>query len=105
MPDGEIESTFRWREQLHGAHAGSKDYNERGIGIALIGNFEEQPPSPAQLAAIKKLVSVLASEYNIEPENLIGHGEVKATACPGKLFPIVEVRSAAFADPSGSRLQ
>jgi N-acetyl-anhydromuramyl-L-alanine amidase AmpD len=122
MGDGEIEPTFRWREQLHGAHAGSEEYNQHGIGIALVGNFDEQPPSPAQLAAIKRLVAVLKSEYHIDSEHIIGHSEVKATACPGKLFPLSEVQvaeiprvpqaksvrelkgSIALMGPSGSRL-
>lgn len=97
MPDGAIEPTFRWREQLHGAHAGSDEYNQQGIGIALIGNFEEEPPTAAQLMAIKRLVAILKSEYEIESERVIGHGEVKATACPGKLFPLQEVSEATTA--------
>src|SRR4029078_798906 len=59
MTDGEIEPTFRWREQMQGGHAGSGGYHEHGIGIALVGNFDEQPPTAAQLAAIKQLVMAL----------------------------------------------
>lgn len=92
MPDGEIEPTFRWREQLHGAHAGSDEYNQQGIGIALIGNFDQTPPTPAQLDAVKNLVGELKTQYEIDEERVIGHSEVKATACPGKLFPMEEVR-------------
>ena len=60
MADGAIESTFRWRTQIQGAHAGSnnKDYNERGIGICLVGNFEKSPPTPAQKRSIKLLEHV-----------------------------------------------
>ncbi len=98
MPDGEIEPTFRWREQLHGAHAGVEEFNQHGIGIAVVGNFEEQPPSPAQLAAVKRLVAVLKTAYHIDGEHVMGHRQVKATACPGKLFPIAEVSRASLAD-------
>ena len=91
MPDGAIEPTFRWREQLHGAHAGSEEYNEHGVGVCLIGNFEEQPPTPHQLAAVKRLVATLKREYRIPADQVVGHSEVKATACPGKLFPLGEV--------------
>ena len=28
---------------------------------------------------------------DIPAENVIGHSEIKATACPGKLFPLAEV--------------
>ncbi len=94
MPDGGIESTFRWREQMHGAHAGDTKYNQKGIGVCLVGNFENEPPSEAQLAAVKKLVGVLKAEYNIPGENVQGHRDVKATACPGKYFPMSEVAAA-----------
>lgn len=91
MPDGAIETTFRWREQMHGAHAGNNKYNQKGIGVCLVGNFENEPPSEAQLAAVKKLVGVLKAEYGITSENVQGHRDVKATACPGKYFPMSEV--------------
>lgn len=94
MPDGQIETTFRWREQMHGAHAGAKKYNQQGIGICLVGNFEEAPPTEAQLSAVKKLVGTLKNEYKIAGENVQGHRDVKATACPGKYFPMSEVAAA-----------
>ncbi len=91
MGDGEIEPTFRWNEQMHGAHAGISEYNQQGIGVALIGNFDEQPPTPAQISAVKQLVGVLKNEYQISSDRVIGHGDVKATACPGKYFPLSDV--------------
>jgi len=92
MPDGEIEPTFRWRQQMQGAHAGVAEYNQHGIGIVLIGNFENDPPTAAQKAATKKLVSILKREYGIKNSKIVGHGDVKATECPGKHFPMSEVR-------------
>ncbi len=91
MGDGEIESTFRWRGQTHGAHAGNTEYNERGIGICLIGNFEEEQPSGAQLSSVKRLVSVLKHEYAIPSGEVIAHRDVKKTACPGKNLPLAEI--------------
>ena len=91
MGDGQIEPTFRWKEQLHGAHAGSAEYNEWGIGIALVGNFDETPPTEAQLAAVKRLVRVLKAEYGITSDYVVGHSDVKATACPGRYFPLAEI--------------
>lgn len=108
MGDGEIEPTFRWKQQMHGAHAGGKEHNQQGIGIALVGNFEDKPPSPKQLDAIKRLVSVLKADYGVSNENVIGHGDIKATACPGKHFPLEEVSrvpAVAFGQlPSGTPL-
>lgn len=94
MDDGEVTPTFRWREQLQGAHAGSEEFNEYGIGIALVGNFDKAAPSPAQLAAAKKLIAALSRDYAIPTDRILGHKSVKATACPGKLFPLNEVRPA-----------
>jgi hypothetical protein len=88
MDDGQIEPTFRWRGQLPGAHAGDDEHNQHGIGIALVGNFELAPPSEAQMAAVKRLVTVLRTRYGIEASNVLRHGDIKATACPGKYFPM-----------------
>jgi N-acetylmuramoyl-L-alanine amidase len=88
MEDGEIEPTFRWRGQLSGAHAGDDEHNQHGIGIALVGNFELAPPSPAQMTAVRRLVTVLRARYGIETSNVLRHGDIKATACPGKYFPM-----------------
>lgn len=97
MGDGEIQPTFRWREQIHGAHAKSpnNEYNEHGIGICLVGNFEETQPSAAQLSSVKRLVGVLKNEYGLTAGQVIGHRDVKATACPGKNFPIGEISQTA----------
>jgi len=95
MSDGAIEQTFRWRTQIQGAHAGStnKDYNERGIGICLVGNFENSPPTAAQRKSVKLLVKTLRTEYKIATVDVVGHKDIRASAteCPGKLFPMAEV--------------
>lgn len=92
MPDGTVQATFRWKEQIHGAHSGSEVFNARGIGICLIGNFEDAPPTKAQIHSLKSLAKVLAARHRINPKNLTGHASVKATACPGKHFPLNEIR-------------
>ena len=94
MRDGEIEPTFRWRTQIHGAHAGNKQHNELGIGIALIGNFEKTKPTAAQLRSVKRLVAVLKRSYHVRSRNVVGHNSISATVCPGKFFPLAEVAEA-----------
>ncbi len=96
MPDGTVQATFRWQEQIHGAHSGNEVFNARGIGICLIGNFEDTHPSKAQINSLKSLVKVLAARHRITPERLMGHASVKATACPGKHFPLNEIRQVIF---------
>jgi hypothetical protein len=95
-PDGRLEVTSRWWAQKHGAHAGhlanvSPDernlYNEFGIGICLVGNLDRKPPTRAQLATLARLIGRLRDEFAIAPEDILGHGQVKGTACPGRYFP------------------
>jgi N-acetyl-anhydromuramyl-L-alanine amidase AmpD len=93
MGDGKIEATFRWNEQIHGAHSGNAMFNARGIGICLIGNFEDHPPTPKQVKAVRELVKTLAVRHQISRSKVMGHGDVKATACPGKHFPLKELRA------------
>jgi N-acetylmuramoyl-L-alanine amidase len=103
MDDGEIEPTFRWRGQLPGAHAGDDDHNQHGVGIALVGNFELAPPSAAQMAAVKRLVTVLRTRYGIETSNVLRHGDIKATACPGKYFPMGDLTQRRMDPLAGNR--
>ncbi|MFV0444077.1 MAG: N-acetylmuramoyl-L-alanine amidase [Planctomycetaceae bacterium] len=93
MDDGEIRSTFRWREQCEGAHAGVTQFNQHGIGICLIGNFEERNPTPAQLMSLMRLVQVLRQEYGIEDTAILAHRDIKPTACPGGQFPLARIRT------------
>jgi N-acetyl-anhydromuramyl-L-alanine amidase AmpD len=94
-PDGAIETGPRWRQQQAGAHAHSVEFNEHGIGICLVGNFEEAPPTPAQVHAAKLLVQELCRRSHIPRERIFGHAQVRdgsPTACPGKHFPLEEIR-------------
>lgn len=101
MSDGQIEETFRWRGQIHGAHSGSAIHNANGIGICLIGNFQEDAPSQRQLESVTRLVRQLADRYQIRKNLIIGHKSVKPTACPGALFPLQDlVQNALKPDPA-----
>lgn len=59
--DGAVEVGPRWRQQRQGAHCRSPEdyYNERGIGVCLVGNFDDGPPSAAQRQSLEKLVRYL----------------------------------------------
>ncbi len=87
-PDGEIEVGPRWRGQQTGAHTGGtpgNEYNERGIGICLVGNFNAGYPTRAQLRALETLVADLAARYGIPAYRIIGHRDAPgtSTSCPG----------------------
>ncbi|MEO0262221.1 MAG: TIM barrel protein [candidate division WOR-3 bacterium] len=66
-----------------GAHTKSK--NKNSIGIALIGNFEEEKPLKRQLRALKNLVFNLKKIFKIK-EIKMHRDYNKYTLCPGKFF-------------------
>lgn len=85
--DGEIEIGNRWKNQLDGAHAGVQEYNHYGIGICLVGNFNDSYPTSSQMAALTSLVSYLQERCHIPSENIIMHRHFRDTECPGRNFP------------------
>ncbi len=95
--DGTVEPTFRWREQIIGAHAKTLDnrFNEYGIGICLVGNMMDHPPTAKQLAAVEKLTGYLMATYHIAPDHILGHGSTKPTDCPGRYTNLPLIRTAA----------
>ena len=66
-PDGRVEIGPRWAEQKHGAHCKTSDeyYNEHGIGICLVGNFDRHRPSAAQTRSLVRLVRFLSREADL----------------------------------------
>jgi hypothetical protein len=95
--DGQIEVGPRWPIQKYGAHDKTPDnrYNEYGIGICLVGNFDEQTPSAAQMRSVNTLTAWLMKRYKIAPDHILGHGDTKPTDCPGKNLSVATIRSAA----------
>jgi hypothetical protein len=94
-PDGAIQAGPRWQRQEAGAHAASSEYNQRGIGVCLVGNFETGRPTEAQLEATVLLLRALVRRFGISKERILGHREVReggSTACPGRFFPMEELR-------------
>jgi N-acetyl-anhydromuramyl-L-alanine amidase AmpD len=94
--DGEVEVGHRWTQQLHGAHAKTDDnaYNDWGIGIVLVGDFENGGgrPTSRQMDALVALCRYLMDRYDISLDRVIGHADCKPTKCPGKNFPWGELR-------------
>lgn len=88
MEDGRIEQTFRWVDQIEGAHAGNANYNNWGIGICLVGNFDKTKPTPRQLDALTTLLIALKENYGIDSKHVLAHKTVKSTHCPGRYFPL-----------------
>lgn len=89
--DGLIEVGNRWNNQIDGAHAGNGEYNKYGIGICLVGNFEDRYPTDSQITSLVYLVNYLQKCCNISKENIVMHCNVRQTVCPGNHFPYYKV--------------
>ena len=97
--DGQVEVTFRWRKQVPGAHCGGTPgnwANEDGVGICLVGNFNNTEPTSRQMQSLLKLVSFLQSRYNIPSSRVYGHNTTpggRKTDCPGRKFLMTRFKS------------
>lgn len=67
-----------------GAHAA--EANNGNLGISLMGNFNVQHPSDAQMDSLERLAAYLALRYEIpvaKAGHLEGHNHHSETSCPG----------------------
>lgn len=71
--------TLQWQ----GAHAGGSN-NIGNIGVCLLGDFELEAPTGAALASLQSLLADLRGRFRIAANRVVGHGELKTTACPGR---------------------
>lgn len=94
-------------DKVIGAHA--QCYNHGSLGIAVIGDYENnEVPEPA-LQALIWLIGLKGKELKIDPQgaslfrgknlaNVFGHKDVRPTACPGEklygLLPKIRDRAA-----------
>ncbi|MBM4112788.1 MAG: N-acetylmuramoyl-L-alanine amidase [Phycisphaerae bacterium] len=67
-----------------GAHV--KNCNEGNLGICCLGNFDEQSPSAAQMAALERQLKLLMRTYGVPKSRVKTHQEWAGakTACPGR---------------------
>lgn len=84
-----------------GAHCKELDFNEVGIGICVIGNFDDEPPPLDTLSELRHLCRSLMNQYIITKENVIGHREAQAIGgvppekrktCPGTAWNMEHFR-------------
>ncbi|HEX2972928.1 MAG TPA: peptidoglycan recognition family protein [Tepidisphaeraceae bacterium] len=106
-PDGRIEVGPRWVHQKHGAHAKTPDnrFNDFGIGICLVGNFDLDRPTAAQIRSVARLTAYLMQTYHIGADHVLGHSDCKPTDCPGRHVSVAEIRRMASRIAEAGALQ
>ena len=75
-----------------GAHV--SENNENNLGIMCMGNFDQQQPSPAQLAALRSTLVALMKQHRVPVRKVYTHQEIKPTSCPGRVLQahMVQIR-------------
>ncbi|BDR64410.1 peptidoglycan recognition protein family protein [Clostridium tetani] len=73
-----------------GAH--TMGYNDISIGICAEGKYMCETMPQVQKKALIELGIYLKNKYNIDTNNIIGHRDVNSTTCPGRLFPLEEIK-------------
>ncbi|CAL8105793.1 unnamed protein product [Calicophoron daubneyi] len=86
--DGTIYEGRGWG--VVGAH--TRGYNDKSCGIAFIGNFNNDTPSPATLKSAQILItSGVSQKYLREDYKLVGHRDLQDTQSPGnKLYSVIQ---------------
>ena len=64
-----------------GAHV--KNHNPHNIGVMVLGDFELQSPTPAQVAVLSAAVRELRDRYRVPLSGVHTHQELGPTLCPG----------------------
>ncbi|HEX4638128.1 MAG TPA: N-acetylmuramoyl-L-alanine amidase [Chthoniobacterales bacterium] len=93
--NGQIEVGDRWRRQINGGHVHSDYLNNIALGICLVGDFNREQPTRAQLDCCEELIRYLRQRCgkidNSHYPIVKPHREVNpprwATDCPGNVFP------------------
>lgn len=91
--NGEIEIGNRWVRQINGGHVHSDYLNNIALGICLVGDYNRDLPTKAQLAALQELIDYLRRRCGkVSGRDIIvfGHKQInpRPTDCPGDRFPL-----------------
>ncbi|MGE3108925.1 MAG: peptidoglycan recognition family protein [Phycisphaerales bacterium] len=77
--------------RFQGAHV--ENNNEHNLGIMVLGNFDQQTPTPQAQASLMQFVRSQMSQYNVPVSRVYTHRELKPTACPGRTLQQMMIRS------------
>lgn len=78
-------------EHVRGVHASGANANS--IGIAVAGNFQTHTMAAIQRSSLLWLIRDIRGRHpHWHNLPVIGHEDVAATACPGRLFPWGAIR-------------
>jgi len=94
LADGDILVLPGRAPHLEGAHCRAHSANRYSLGVAVVGDFDFDPPAPALLRATSAVLANLALAYAIPVESILGHREFDPRkTCPGARWPLETTRA------------
>ncbi len=94
-PDGELFASPRWIGQQAGAYCGgpgAEKFNRHAVGVCMIGDFDSQKPTDAQMDALVKLVRGIQSRFQISADQVWVQTGRHTDAASGRMFPLATLR-------------
>ncbi|MDQ2824059.1 MAG: N-acetylmuramoyl-L-alanine amidase [Verrucomicrobiota bacterium] len=92
--NGQIEVGDRWRRQINGGHVHSDYLNNIALGICLVGDFNRDQPTRAQLECCEELIRYLrqrcgkiGNHFPVVKPHREANPPRWGTDCPGDAFP------------------
>jgi len=92
--NGQVEIGDRWRRQINGGHVHSDYLNNIALGICLVGDFNRDQPTRAQLDCCEELIRYLRQRCGKVGDHwpiVKPHRDINPprwpTDCPGDVFP------------------
>lgn len=91
--DGELQVGHRWSDQQPALPApGVARLDPDCVSICLIGDFDADKPTEAQLRRLRQLLGSLRTRLSIEPEAVYLLQDMPGPAGTGRRFPVASLR-------------
>lgn len=87
---------YEGRGKHVGAHCSGR--NSDTLGVCFQGDFDKQQMTDAQVKAGGWLIAKLIKEHGLQINDVLGHRDLAATACPGKNFRMADLKAEILAN-------
>jgi N-acetylmuramoyl-L-alanine amidase len=85
-----------------GPAAHTAGQNSRSLGFCFVGDYDVASPDMTMLAlAARAVLAPWCRQFGIKPDDIRPHSEFAPKTCPGKLFPVEQLREMVRAELGG----
>lgn len=59
-------------------------HNHDSLAVCLVGNFDNEDPTPEQVASLGQVLDEWCTAYDLSPLDVYPHRKYGSTSCPGR---------------------